>query len=210
MTPSDDVPALSETQRNTIARKAMRRTWLLMGSAVAATGLGLASCVPPAPEPVSAPPPAPAPAPAPAPTPTPTPPPVSEAPSGWLDAPLTAGDWQYVSSGTATRAVFGEANGDAKFILACEPANRQVKLWRAGTGPGATSMHITSTEADRTLPAGAVTTPSAYTVATLQPYDPILDAMIFSRGRVAVQVPGLSALYLPSWPEIARVVEDCR
>ncbi len=184
----------------------MRRTWLLMGSAVAATGLGLASCVPPAPEPVSAPPPAPAPTP----TPTPTPPPVAQTPSGWLDAPLTPGDWQYVSSGTATRAVFGEANRDASFIIACEPANRQVKLWRAGTNPRATSMHVTSTEADRTLPAGAVTGANDFTVATLQPYDPILDAMIFSRGRIAVQVPGLAALYLPSWPEIARVVEDCR
>ncbi len=204
MTPSDDVPALPETQRKSIARKAMRRTWLLMGSAVAATGLGLASCVPPAPEPVSAPPPAPAP------TPTPIPPPAAQPPASWMDAPLTAGDWQYVSSGTATRAIFGEANGDARFIVACEPANRQVKLWRAGTNSGATSMHVTTTEADRTLPAGAVPNPTPYTVAALQPYDPVLDAMIFSRGRIAVQVPGLSTLYLPSWPEIARVVEDCR
>jgi len=34
--------------------------------------------------------------------------------------------------------------------------------------------------------------------------------MAFSRGRFALETAGQETLYLPSWPEISRVVEDCR
>lgn len=44
----------------------------------------------------------------------------------------------------------------------------------------------------------------------LRPNDPILDALAFSRGRFAIEVTGQPTLYLPSWPELSRVVEDCR
>ena len=47
-------------------------------------------------------------------------------------------------------------------------------------------------------------------VAALPARDPLLDAIAFSRGRFAVEVAGLQTLYLPSWPEITRVIEDCR
>ena len=38
----------------------------------------------------------------------------------------------------------------------------------------------------------------------------LLDAMAFSRGRFAIDVNGLPSLYLPAWPEVGRVIEDCR
>ncbi|WP_159983748.1 hypothetical protein [Novosphingobium sp. 18050] len=40
--------------------------------------------------------------------------------------------------------------------------------------------------------------------------DKVLDAMAFSRGRFAISAPGESTLYIPSWAEVARVIEDCR
>jgi hypothetical protein len=40
--------------------------------------------------------------------------------------------------------------------------------------------------------------------------DPILDAMAFSRGRVLVEMEGQQPVILPTWAEIARIVEDCR
>lgn len=46
--------------------------------------------------------------------------------------------------------------------------------------------------------------------ARLGPRDPLLDQMAFSRGRFTLEVAGLPALYLPSWPEVSRVIEDCR
>ncbi len=49
-----------------------------------------------------------------------------------------------------------------------------------------------------------------YIAAEIAPRDPILDAVIFSRGRIALEVTGQSPLAIPSWAEIGRVVEDCR
>lgn len=46
--------------------------------------------------------------------------------------------------------------------------------------------------------------------ATLTARDPFLDNMIFSRGRISVEVAGTPMLVLPSWAEPTRVVEDCR
>jgi hypothetical protein len=40
--------------------------------------------------------------------------------------------------------------------------------------------------------------------------DALLDAIAFSRGRFALEAAGLETLYLPSYPEISRVVQDCR
>jgi len=51
--------------------------------------------------------------------------------------------------------------------------------------------------------------PSA-TTATLAASDPLLDEIVFSRGRFMVHVDGLPDLILPSWPEPAHVIEDCR
>ncbi|WP_247711787.1 hypothetical protein [Qipengyuania qiaonensis] len=40
--------------------------------------------------------------------------------------------------------------------------------------------------------------------------DRFLDAIALTRGRFAVEAPGLSTLYLPAWGEVTRVIEDCR
>jgi hypothetical protein len=59
----------------------------------------------------------------------------------------------------------------------------------------------------RTLPANAQADGLA---ATLSASDPLLDQIAFSRGRFTVEVAGQPQLVLPAWPEVARVVEDCR
>jgi len=46
--------------------------------------------------------------------------------------------------------------------------------------------------------------------AELPAFDPLLDAIAFSRGRMAVTLAGGSSLVVPAWPEPARTVEDCR
>jgi hypothetical protein len=40
--------------------------------------------------------------------------------------------------------------------------------------------------------------------------DPLLDAMALSKGKFAVETAGLPPLFLPSWAEVSRVIEDCR
>ena len=165
--------------------------------------LATGACVPPAPQPTPAPAPQPAPAPAPPPPPAaaemPTPP-----PANWMDAPQAPGDWRYRSTGATTRASFGEAGGAPSFEMVCE-GGKQVVLLRQGTGGAA--MRILTEATERTLPAAARDGAMA---AALPSRDPLLDAIAFSKGRFAVEAAGLPTLILPAWPEVTRVVEDCR
>jgi hypothetical protein len=141
-----------------------------------------------------------APPPAPAPTPPPvTPPP--QPPADWRDAPLTPGDWNYSSGGSA---VFASA-GVPALTVRCDSAGR-LSIVRTGAGAGG-RITIRTSFGDRTLtalPSGAGLT------ATIPAADPLLDQIVHSRGRFLVQADGAPALIVPAWPEPARVVEDCR
>ncbi|WP_338445507.1 hypothetical protein V5F89_10015 [Pelagerythrobacter marensis] len=168
----------------------------------AAACIALASCVQPAPEPTPAPPPPPAPQPA--------PPPVAQ-PSheNWMDAPATPGDWHFRTVDGGSQAVYGPASSEAAFALTCNRAQRAVTLTRAGTANGETTMHIRTETREQTLSASRAGRELPTIAATLPANDPLLAAMAFSKGRFAVETPGLPALYIPSWPEVTRVIEDC-
>ena len=157
----------------------------------------LASCAPrPAPTPT--------PPPAPPPAPTAPPSPAAPAPLAWEDAPLSFGDWTYVEGSSGSAAAFGPAQAPT-FVLRCEPS-RQVSLIRAGAASGA-ALTIRASSGARALPASPRPEGLA---ASLAAGDPLLDALVFSRGRFAVEAEGQPLLILPAWPEPARVVEDCR
>ena len=40
--------------------------------------------------------------------------------------------------------------------------------------------------------------------------DELLDAMAFSRGRFVIEQAGAPTLVVPAYPEVGRVIEDCR
>ena len=166
-------------------------------SLAAAVILAVASCAPPKPPPAEPPPPPPQPQPV-----RPTPAPALD----WQSAPLAPGGWSWTGTAGTGRssASFGEP-GRSALVLRCEE-NRQVTLTRAGAAHGSTITIRTSTNL-RTLPAAAG---EGGAVATLSAHDPLLDAMVFSRGRFAVEAPGTPLLIVAAWPEPARVVEDCR
>jgi hypothetical protein len=144
------------------------------------------ACVPRTapPRPLPAPPPPPPPAPAPAAPPAPAP------PVAWQDAALAEGDWSYAGE----EARF-EGRGGALFALRCE-AGRQIALRR----PAA--------------PAGPLTIVTSFgqreVAAPLAAADPLFDEIAFSRGRFLVRSADGGALVLPSWPEPARLIEECR
>ncbi|MGN3973614.1 hypothetical protein [Tsuneonella sp. SYSU-LHT278] len=127
-----------------------------------------------------------------------------------MDAPQTDGDWFYRRSAATTAALFGTAGADARFALTCRIADRTITLARAGTASGGVPLRIRTETADRVLTAQPSGGDLPSLVATVAANDPILDAMAFSKGRFAVEAAGQSTLYLPSWPEVTRVVEDCR
>jgi hypothetical protein len=161
--------------------------------------LALAACVPSVPQPSPAPPPAPTPAPAPPPAAPPPPP-----PANWMDAPQTPGDWRYQTQPGGGIATFLAPGGATVFEMTCD-GGRQVTL--AQPGRGGNQMIVRSEALERTLPATAA---GGAALATLAPSDRLLDAMAFSKGRFAIEVPGTAPLYLPAWPEVTRVIEDCR
>ena len=124
----------------------------------------------------------------------------------WRDTPITPGDWQWSNTGGISSARFA---GGA-FELRCDRANGMVVLLRAGSASGPVAMGIATTTQRRTVSAQPYSGPPATLGASLAAHDDLLDAMAFSRGRFAVEVQGLAPLYIPSWPEVSRVLEDCR
>lgn len=161
---------------------------------MAASAMTLASCVP---QPTV---PARAPAPAPAPPPPPPPSPATD----WRDAPITPGDWQWSMEGGQSVARF--AGGE--LVLRCDPSARAVTLQRRG-GPGRGNVPLGVLTTNGTRQLSATAQPGGVT-ASFAARDGFLDAIAFSRGRFAVEASGLPTLYVPSWPEIGRVIEDCR
>lgn len=83
-----------------------------------------------------------------------------------------------------------------------------VALFRAAPGAAAPlALTIATGTGSRVLTARPV---SGGVEVAVPARDPVLDAMAFSRGRFAVLAGGLAPLYVPSWTEVSRVIEDCR
>lgn len=167
----------------------------------------LAACVPP-PAPAPAPAPVPVPAPTPAPRPAPSPQPAYQ---NWMDAPQTPGDWFYIPQTGASIAAFGPGERQPLFALRCDQASRTISVGRTSASQTPQPMTIRTEDATRSFSANPAQGSVEHLVATALPAaDPFLDAMAFSKGRFAVEVAGEPTLYLPSWPEVSRVIEDCR
>ena len=171
-------------------------------SIVIALSLGTACCVAPKPAPTP-----PVATPAPRPTSTPTPTPVATYDS-WMDVPQTPGDWRYAQIANGSAARYGEGGSEPRFSLVCT-GNRRIELVRHGPFTADALMTVRTEHASRNLTTTR-TPDNAAVRAVLAATDPLLDAMAFSKGRFAIETPGAPALYLPSWPEVTRVIEDCR
>ncbi|MEO5598818.1 MAG: hypothetical protein ABIQ66_09375 [Novosphingobium sp.] len=161
---------------------------------------GCASPPPPAPPAPLPPPPRPRPAPA----------PVVKGPADWRDAAATAGDWRWRQEGGLSVARFGDTMGGSGLTLVCNPAVHTITLVRAGAATGTEPITVTTTSQKRVLSGVSQLGEPPALSATIAANDPLLDAMAFSRGRFMVEAPGFATLYLPSWPEVSRVIEDCR
>ena len=107
--------------------------------------------------------------------------------------PLAAGQWTYVATASGGEARFG-----SHLSLLCDKPTRTVTITRPGA-PVAALTVVTDTQA-RSLPPNG----------RLSAYDPLLDSMAFSRGRYLVAGGSAAVLVVPSWPEAARAIEDCR
>jgi len=127
-------------------------------------------------------------------------------------ARVTPGVWTYQAVPGGSAARFVDSTGIARFAFECSKATRRVTISRT-SAVAAPSIFLWATDASRTL--FTRFEPKAMRLTTdLAARDPLLDAIAYSRGRIAVTVggagAGTEALVMPAWPEAARTIEDCR
>ncbi|MDC8754667.1 hypothetical protein OIK40_08445 [Erythrobacter sp. sf7] len=185
----------------------MKATLPLLASILVLGACVPAAKAPPAPAPVARP------APVPTPTPTPAPAPVIQAPvsDNWMDAPATPGDWRYAATANGSQADFGTPAAPVAFTIACRAttAGPQIELTRHDSAADNVPFTVRTETATRTFRA-RTSSQRTILVYGIDPRDPLLDAIALSKGRFAIEVEGLPTLYLPSWAEVTRVIEDCR
>lgn len=95
-------------------------------------------------------------------------------------------------------------------VMQCDRNAGTITMLREGAANGPVPITVMTTSITRGLSGTPQSTPARVIVVTLPARDPLLDAMAFSRGRFAIEAAGLAPLYVPSWPEVSRVIEDCR
>ena len=132
----------------------------------------------------------------------------SAAPADYSDSQLLPGSWSYLTVPGGSQARFMDATGTIRISLSCNRTSPGVTLARTSTAPAA-SLAIWTTTSSRNQPA-MFEQSAQRVVATFNGRDTMLDAIVFSRGRFAVSMPGAPAFVIPTGPEAARIVEDCR
>jgi hypothetical protein len=118
-----------------------------------------------------------------------------------------AGDWTYVPTSDGSEATFTNSGGQPQLTIRCTHSTRRVSFLKPGAASPA--MWIWTSSQSKSLPA-TYDTASARVVAELGAYDPLLDAIAASRGRIGFSTSGLAALVVPPWADVGRVIEDCR
>jgi hypothetical protein len=119
-----------------------------------------------------------------------------------------AGSWVYAATAGGSEATFENSSGRPQLTIRCTRSMRQVAILK--NAPAASpSIWVWTSSQVKTLPA-AYDSSSARVTAELGAYDPLLDAIASSRGRIGFSTSGLAALVVPPWADIARMIEDCR
>ena len=117
------------------------------------------------------------------------------------------GNWTYAPTADGSEATFANSSGQPQLTIQCTRSTRRIALLKPGAA--APSIWVWTSSQKKSLPA-TYDANSARVRAELQAFDPLLDAMAGSRGRIGFSTSGLAALVVPPWSEIGRVIEDCR
>ena len=124
------------------------------------------------------------------------------------NATPVAGDWHYESTATGSESTFNSTAGYPQIWIDCVRATRHVTIARPAS-VAAPTVNVWTSSATRSVPASFNPATRRLTI-DLATYDPLLDAIATSRGRMAFTIGTDPALVVPAWAEVARVIEDCR
>ena len=123
-------------------------------------------------------------------------------------SPVSPGSWSYRATAMGSEATFVDSGGIQRAVVGCIRSARQVSISRTSGAPAA-SIAVWTSSSSRALPS-RFDLSAKRVIATTTAYDPLLDAVAFSRGRFALSLPGFPTLLLPTGSEVDHVVEDCR
>jgi hypothetical protein len=118
------------------------------------------------------------------------------------------GRWTYSTVPGGSEVTFANATALPQLTIRCARPTRQIIISKPATG-AAPFIFLWTSGLTRNVPA-SFNPATGRISATLSAFDALLDAVAFSRGRMAVSVSGQPTLVLPAWSEAARVIEDCR
>ncbi len=119
-----------------------------------------------------------------------------------------AGSWIYSTTASGSEASFVNAFAMTQLTIRCTRATRRITIAKPASG-AAPFLTVWTSAQTRALPSSF--NPATQRLSTdVMAYDPLLDAIVFSRGRFGVSVSGAAPLVVPAWAEVARVIEDCR
>ena len=118
------------------------------------------------------------------------------------------GNWTFAATADGSEATFTDANSQPQLSLRCVRSIRRVILSKPATA-AATTIGVWSSTASKSWPA-TFDSATARLSAQIANWDPVLDAVAYSRGRFAVAAAGQQPLVVPAWADISRIVEDCR
>jgi hypothetical protein len=119
-----------------------------------------------------------------------------------------AGNWTYAATGDGSEATFANVSGAQQLTIRCTRSTRRVALLKPAPAASPLLWVWTSSQT-KSLPA-SYDASAARVSADLAAFDPLLDAIVSSRGRIGFSTSGVAALVVPPWAEVARVIEDCR
>jgi hypothetical protein len=119
-----------------------------------------------------------------------------------------AGSWNYAPAADGSEAVFTNESGSPQLWVHCTRATRRISISKPATA-AAPFLNIWTSSLVKSVASSFNPRVGRLTV-DLANYDPLLDAIASSRGRVGFIVGAQSPLVVPPWAELARVIEDCR
>ena len=118
------------------------------------------------------------------------------------------GSWTYRAITGGSDATFVDVAGAKRLVLRCNRTARTVSIVRSEAPAAAATLSIWTSFIARSVPSRFVA--SRELVADLMATDALLDAIAFSRGRVATAAAGAPMVAVRAGPEATRVIEDCR
>jgi hypothetical protein len=119
-----------------------------------------------------------------------------------------AGNWTYAATTDGSEAVFANASAIPQLWVHCTRATRRVTIAKPASG-AAPFLNIWTSSLTRNI-ASSFNPATGRLTIDLAATDPLLDALVASRGRIGFSVAAQPALVVPAWAELARVIEDCR